>query len=538
MSDSRAASEKSVAWSVILLLVSLATAAPFFAVRFLPFTDLPEHVAAIATLARLLPGGGGDPDYVFSSGQSQYLLYDLAGALLVRLLGDALLANRVLLAMLAVAWPYAFRSLLRALGRDERLAIFAPMLFWSRALTIGFLPFIGSVPLTLVALATLIRQIEKPTRSRAAILAVLAVLLFYAHVSTYVLLGVAGAVMVVARVGKDWKRAALTLVPLVPSALCALLWWSAGSLDRNDGGGPHVARLSPGAALDAAPVWSFDLWRSHADELWACIWWTAFGLAVLDGLRRKPDASTLRSGAFALVPFACTLIVYLVTPFSVGPAGYLDVRLAPLLGLFSVLILRPSSGHLVRVQLAAAAIAAVGTAGTATFEMRRLEREMLGDFSKVLDAMRPDTRLATLNFEARSPRAYLWPYAFAGSYHRLKPGTIAGYSFTELPHWPLHYAGGHAPPQPSEFWAYRPCAFRHRADAAYYDYILVQGRYDPFASEHPGPAFEPIASSGNFTLFAKNEKVPEANADAPDRSVCRRRPAPDAAGAEPYAAPE
>src|SRR5262249_55014556 len=78
--------------------------------RSLPFTDLPEHVAAIAALSRLLPGGGGAPEYVLEAGQSQYLLYDLAGALLTRVTSDAVLANRLVLFAVAISWPYAFRA--------------------------------------------------------------------------------------------------------------------------------------------------------------------------------------------------------------------------------------------------------------------------------------------------------------------------------------------------------------------------------------------------------------------------------------------
>jgi hypothetical protein len=279
-------------------------------------------------------------------------------------------------------------------------------------------------------------------------------------------------------------------------------------------------------ALDAAPLWAFDLWRSHTDEVCTILWWLAFGVIVVDGLRRKLDPTALRSGLFALVPLACTMLIYALTPFHVGPAGFLDVRLAPLLALFSLLILRPSSGRLARIAVATAAIAGVGTAATASFEMRRIEREVLGDFTKVLDVMRPGTRVATLNFETRSVHAYFWPYVFAGAYHRLKPGTITSYSFTELKHWPINYAPDHAPPKRAEFWTYHPCEFRHRADGNYYDYVLVQGhRYDPFAIEHPGPAFKEIARSGSFVLFEKDESVPESMPDAPDRSVCRKRPA-------------
>src|SRR6266700_4152562 len=126
--------------NLLFFLVTVVGAAPILAVRYLPFTDLPEHVAAIATVARLLPGGGGSTDYVLSRSESQYLLYDLLGAILTRIIGDANLANRLLLYGVLALWPYATRSLLRAMKRDDRAAFFAPAIIWNRALMIGFLP--------------------------------------------------------------------------------------------------------------------------------------------------------------------------------------------------------------------------------------------------------------------------------------------------------------------------------------------------------------------------------------------------------------
>ncbi len=386
---------------LILAVVALATAAPLLWVRYLPFTDLPEHVAAIATLARLLPGGGGSTDFVLSLRESQYLVYDLVGALLTRALGDAALANRLLLAAVAVAWPFSLVALLRALDRDERVALFAPMIFWNRALTIGFLPFVASVPLAVFALATLVRQLEAPTKRGHALVAALAIVLFYTHVSAYVLFAFAGGVMTIVRLRRTWRSAARLLAMLVPSGVLAAVWWLAGSLgSARSPAGPSGRLAHTGrTAVDAVPLWAFDVWRSHLDELWASLWWIAFALVVIAGLKRKPDSASIRAGLFALVPLACALLIYALTPFHVGPAGYLDVRLAPLLALFSLLLLRPSPGRAGDGQVALAVVAALGTACTAAYEMQRVEHEMLGELDALLAKMKPGSRLATLNFE-------------------------------------------------------------------------------------------------------------------------------------------
>ena len=508
-------------------MTAIASAIPFLAVRHPPFTDLPEHVAAMASLARLLPGGGGAP-YVVDAVSSQYLLYHGLGAVLTRLTGDAPLANGLLLAAVALVWPFSLRAALRALKRDERLAIFGSMVFFNRALVVGFLPFVASIPVALFALAALVSQLESPTRRRAFVLALLALVLFYTHVSSFVLFAlIAGVMVAIALVRKQERRALLlaTVMPLVPSILAAAFWWHAGSLEGPSGHVEKINRLPLLLIVDAMPIWTFDVWASHGDELCAVVWWTAF--AVVVAFRGEARPSPI-AWVLPIVPVACAGAAYLSTPFSVGAAGYLNLRLAPVVTMLALLVLRPRRGLLGDVPLAAAAIAALGMAASTTFEMRRLESEGLGDIDALLAHARPDARLAMLNFQTHSPRANFWPYVFAGSYYRAQGGAVASYSFTELAHWPLHYAPGQAPPTRVPFWAYAPCTYRYREDGAYYDYVLVQGRLDPFAEPTPGPTFTRIAHEGSFTLFEKTAPASDAD-ETPDRGPCPARPRPPTA---------
>jgi hypothetical protein len=529
-------SRPSRAFELGFWVTALGAALPLLVVRHAPFTDLPEHVAAIATIARLLPGGGGSRFFEVSLGQSQYLVYHTAGAVLARALGDATLANRVLLAAFAVLWPVSLRALLRALGRDERLAVFGCMVVWNRALAIGFLPYFASIPVANFALAAFVRHLDAPRPRSGALAGALALLLFYTHVSSYVLFGATAAAWCALRaagpaVGGLRARARLALAagaPLAPSAAASLVWLHAGSLATN--GVEHVGRLPVSVAVHAMPVWCFDVWRSHVDELCAIAWWLAFAALTLAGLSRKPDARALRATLFALVPCGVTTLVYLVTPFHLGAAGYLDVRLAPMIALFALAGLDVPRGAAGRLPLALAAAGALVMAADATFEMRRMEAEVLGDgFDRLLATMRPGASVVTLDLESRSPRAYFWPYVFAGSYHRVQADAIASYSFSELAHWPVHYRPGVAPPSRVPFSIYAPCTYRYREDGERYDYVLVQGAADPFSDHAPGPTFEPVARSGKFTLFAKTAAETEASAGEPDRGPCALVPPPTAA---------
>jgi hypothetical protein len=265
-------------------------------------------------------------------------------------------------------------------------------------------------------------------------------------------------------------------------------------------------------SLNAVPVWTFDVWEGHGDELSAAIFWIAFGVAAFLGLRASSTARLRARALLPFVPFACAAAMYLVTPFRVGHASMLNVRLAPLVTLFAIVPLafprtaRPRVGGALdaRVPLVLAAIACLVTSLNTTIEARRASREMLGDFDTLLAKMEPGKRVVMMNYERRSPRTHFWPYVFAGSYHRALHGGVASWSFTELAHWPLHYAPGAAPPRHRPFWVFAPNAFRGDTDGAYYDYALVQGDRGDFADAN-APEFAPVAQSGKFTLYAKTK---------------------------------
>lgn len=520
-------------WSVVFALVSIAIALPLFATRYPPLTDVPEHVAVIATLARLMPGGGGAP-YVVAFGHSQYLLFHAAGAVVARVVGDAVLANKLLFALVAVMWPVSMRSLLRAFGRDERLAIFAAMVFWNRATIVGLEPYVASVPLAVFALAVAVRQARAPTWRRGAVLAALALAVFYTHASSFVLLAFTASVTVTAMVLRERKgvvrRVSVALVALAPSVIAAAVWWRAGSLTNAGAQPAGVDRMPIAESLSAMPIWTFDVWQSRVDEACAAAWWLAYAVLVVASWRKSAptDSSAAADGPpewLCWVPFACAATVYLTTPFRIGGAGMLNVRLAPVLTLFALLGLRPRAGKKGSLPLAIAAGAALVMAGNAAREIRAVAREKIGDLDVVLSAMKPDTRVATLNFDRSSHRTHFWPYVFAGSYHRARGGAVASYSFVELPHWPVHYAHGSAPPDHGPFWAFHPCAYRYREDGAFYDYVLVQGAVDPWDSRAGalGPRFAPIARSGVFTLYEKAAATDEVDPDLPDHGPCRER---------------
>jgi hypothetical protein len=499
-----------------LAVAAVASVAPLFAAHFLPFSDMPEQIAVIAILRHWHdPLWHVQKSYVLALADSQYILYHAVGALLTFVTGSAEEANRILLALVGVSFPFALRALLRALGRDDRLSIFAVPVFWGAPLMMGFLPYVASVPLVTWGMAVAVQHARAPSWRRWLGLVLLAFALFYLHVSGYLLFALgAGALTLVFAPA---RRAPRLLSWLVPSGLVLAAWWLQGSLTAPSANVPRASYAPPATLAAQLPMWAHDVWRSHVDEICAVFFWAAF--AVLAALRDPRPEEDPRLARAAWVPVACAALAYFALPYNVGMATMLNTRLATFLVLFMPLVLRPRDGRVTRAALAVVGASAVVGAIDSFVEVRRTAREELGDVDRLIDRVPAGARLLTLPFQAASVHTHWPPWNFIGSYHVARTGGIAALSFADLKHWPIHHHADDTPPaKPHPFWTFAPCLFRNTVDGAYYDYVLVRGAVDPFAGPS-GPRWKAVDHEREWTLY---ERTGEAGVSGPDEGPCAK----------------
>ncbi|MBK6692272.1 MAG: hypothetical protein IPG50_08715 [Myxococcales bacterium] len=521
----------------LLWVAAIASVLPLFAVEVLPFTDVPEHLAVMASIRNYWnPSHRIAEHYELAWNRSQYLLYHLLGAGLSVGVGVDY-ANRILLAAAGLAQPFAFASLLAAFDRDERLALFAVPLFWNRALVVGFLPFVASVPVLLFAIAEAVRYLKEPSRRRFAGLAALAVALFYLHASAFAVLALVSVVLSVAfsavhdSAPRTSRRAALQRslalnLWLLPAAGLAALWWALGRITLHGASlteQGEVGHMSAFRSARAFSLWTHDVFRSHVDEACAFAYWVAFAVLLVLTMRREaPSRKTL----VVMAPVLTTLALYFVVPFRLGAAAMLNVRMAPLLAFFAVLPLATSRSRATTAALVGVFGVSLATSANAAVELRALVHEEVAGVTALFERTTPGARIVTLPFASRSPRAHFPPFIHMGAYHRVVHGGVSGFSFSELPHWPLQFRREAAPPKKAAtFWSLNPCVFRNADDGPYYDFALVKGAVDPFRDEPPGPVWRRVDSVKDFTLYAKvlEQSWPAWGTD--DLGPCRSRSA-------------
>jgi hypothetical protein len=512
-----------------LRIAAALTIAPLYFARHLPFCDLPEHVAVIATLRNWWDPAWKGQQYFSLDGmaRTQYVLYDVVGAILAVPFGSAERANLFMLSIVGLAFPYALRELLLALRRDERLAIFACPMFWSRALAEGLINYVASIPVAILGLALVARQAEKPTRRRAIGLAGLSLALFYLHLSSFVLfLAGAGTLTWLLPMPKSSaRRAAINellarlsglprrLLWLAPVGLACVIGLFTSTMthpDASQGAHAGLVRFAPKLRLlaELAP-WMHDVWRSHGDDLAAGALWLAFAAMLLrrrDGSdprsRNERSESWMRLVGCTL--FAIGLAFFFFMPAQVSFAFLLDVRMAPFVGLLAPLILPLRDDTRTNVALGVMTAAAFFIGLHGAWQMHAYEREEAAHFDDLLRNLPRGKKLLTLIFDQHSERAIVTPFVHFGAYYRARYGGVASFSFSELPHWPVQYRPEMAPPKKTiVFWDWNPCLFRNSHDGPYYDFVLTRGETNPFASSPPGPVWRAIGGSREWRLWAR-----------------------------------
>ena len=493
-------------WRRLLAVCAAATALPLWTSAHLPFTDLPQHVAAIGTLRHWWdPVWKSQEYFTLALGQTQYLLYYLVGAVLAFPLGTAERANLVLLSAVAVAFPYSLRALLKALGADTRLALFGCTLFWSQALLIGFFNYVAAMPLTLWGLALAVRQAHEPSRRTFRTLAVVSIALFYLHLSAFVFFAPAAALASVALPSlqpvRTWPRRLLWLAPV---AGLSVLWLVNSPVVHPQSVGWRQPMLvefeQPAAALRNLTDALLDIWRGNADEysLFALL---AAGAFLAWPQRREPDERSWKRGLVAVWAVWAALL-YFAFPVAIGWMWQLNERYALIIALLVPALLRPARGWRGAIPLALAAGVALFAAGTAFANIRAFEREV-GPFDEVLSNAQPGRRMIGMIFDQNSRVAKFSAFLHFHSYYRARMGGVASFSFAELPQSPLRYRPENAPPAHRAGWEWHANEFRNDVDGYYYDYVLVHGRVDPFARPLPGPQWRLVSRLDDWALYEK-----------------------------------
>lgn len=496
-------------FELIFAAVAVIAAWPIWSVAHPAIQDLPQHLAAVRVLADY-----GDPELAFAQYftvdllRTQYLAYYLVAIGLSWPFG-VMAANKLLITASIVGTPYAMRALLRALGGDERLALFVIPLTWNAHLILGFMNFTAAIPLALWGLALAVRLRERWTRGRAIGLGALTLVCFYTHVVPFAFLGLGAALVGIER-GR-WRETALRWLPLVPAGLATLIWTQlspagASTVDAASGGGAqgNAVFMSASQAIAEIPSWLTDVLHGERDSELLVGFGLALVVAAVAGRRggnasTGPSEWTVRRRIALLSPLAALL--YFVTPASYDWIWPINARF-PLLAIVFAIVALPRQ----RGVVGAAVLAAVVTLSVSgSLEVRRafLEYEQgeVGALDEAIAQMPKGARVAALVFDRGSRQVKFSPFIHSAAWVQAENGGAVMFTFADFPQSPFTFREDRRPPRVGPRWEWMPERVDPARDLAWYDYVLVRGGPGRIASA--GQPFERVWQSQQWSVWRR-----------------------------------
>jgi hypothetical protein len=461
----------------LLGVLSSFAAVPLFVVDVPPLQDLPQHLATVSIL-RNYPDLALGQYYEIALGRTQYLAYYLSAWLLSYPFG-VVLANKLLFTAALVALPWSMWSLLRALQRDERIALLALPLAHNAHFMLGFMNFLSAIPLAIYALSLAVRLRLSFSIPRAIALSAVLVVCFYMHVVPFALAGLGAALVLI---GDDLQHTVRRWFALVLPGACALIWLTrtaAGESVRAAVNSEQVGEVTATRfplIQDGAYFWMWltDVLRSEWDEWTLFAWLVAVVACVVAG--RGSRTSRLYEGLsrrVALLFVAC-IVGYLASPAAYDWIWPVSGRFPILAAFFVLPLLRVPSGWVGSSLLALVCLMYSVNCAEVARCFRWVEQDERGDFSQALAHIPPAKRVVGIILESKSEYVNFSPFLHYVALYQLKKGGVVTFSFADFPQSPVVLRSENRPPQVPRRWEWRG----NRVEATelgYYDYVLVRG---------------------------------------------------------------
>ncbi|MFO0678556.1 MAG: hypothetical protein U0169_18620 [Polyangiaceae bacterium] len=465
----------------LLAAVCLLLTVPFWFVKFPPMQDLPVHTATIRVLHDFGdPASGFRKDYRLTLGRTQYVGFYALGHLLAYVT-TARGAVVLLACFYLVGTLLALRALLRALGRDPWLCLAAIPGLYGATFGIGLLTYLSAFPVTLYALALLVRKREKPTVLLHVATAFLAVALFYLHIIHLAIFFLGAFVLFPFRGTK--KAMAAWIAALLPS-VAAVLWWLTMTnigrriLEVSTSWGRTARPPIGGLLIDVVP-WIADAYVDPTDEI-------VFGvlivvLVIATRHVAKTGTRALRAPAFAFVP-AVLFFLYMTGERSHGPIWPLCQRYVLPAWLLAIPLFALPEAPAVRRKFVAALVAvSILTVANVSWHFVTFDRAARG-IDGAIAHMEPGKRVANLIYKPA-----VWPFRFSpllhvGSNYQTDKGGVVMFTFAGYDQWPFDFLpdryplfDGPAAPR----WEFNPdvVAASHPL-ATRFDYVVAYDRRD------------------------------------------------------------
>lgn len=480
---------------IAFAVCSLASLLVLWTPKYLPLTDLPQHVAQIAIWKHL-----DEPAYGFREVFEVQLAtpYLLASAL-ARLLAEvfpALVSVKLVLTLAVLGLPLSLWRLLRATGGDPFWALAGFPLAFGYAFLWGFFSYVVAIPLGVAYWAFVTDYQARPSRWRAVGLAAFTTLLFGAHLLVFALCGL-GAAALLAFSAKDLKTALSRLAPLAVGPLLAVAW--ASRYRAPDARSSDSLRYGFERLLELPAL----LLGYPQDALGLLVGALLIVLFAVSGVR-------FTSRRERWLPLAIVLVAFFATPHDYANVAFLYPRLAILIAPAAIVATErtrpPVRPAVVHTALVATALGWLCLVWSNFWAFDRDARQ----FEVVMDAMLPKQRVRSLIFERGSeytPGGV--PFLHFPVYYQVEKGGTMSFSFaTSSLSVVVFRPEKRRVVRASIDWL--PSSFDVKREQDDYDYYVVRASADLRSQLFQGATrrIELTAQRGLWWLYRRGEPLP------------------------------
>ncbi len=522
--------------TLALTLCSAALAAPFFAGRYLPFLDLPQHVGAVAVLANADEAFRFAHYYSVDLATSPYLLPYLVAAGLAWFVGPVV-AVHLLFAVAACTLPWAAAWAAWRFERDPWIGLLAAPFAFGAFAFMGFLNFVLSFPVFLLWLGWWRGAVGRPRFGPASYLVggALSIGLFYGHVMTFgFAMGACGLVALLAETPDEghrpWPALARRLLRglhFLPGVALFGAWTALSETAKRGELGRMVSQTiaaepprwdHPLDRLKGLLDYALSVYQDQSDE-WLLYGWI-FALVLFAILRKPaprdpgpppPQGSLATRAAHArsraeLLPALLALsalLLALLLPATYRGIWPIATRMAPLLAL--LLLLLPRGPVLWQPAALAIGLTLAGATGWVHASHVAAFQPEVGPLHEVVQEVPKGARVMTLIWE-RDSAVVRWPtFLHFSQYVLAARGGVSEFSFVNFTKSPIHYVEAHAPPRLPARFEWTPHTYNHGRDGAWYDRVLMRdgGRSRARQIFRDGPKMQLVKRAGPWALFAK-----------------------------------
>lgn len=539
------------AWFAALFALGLALNLLPLTAKYLPFTDLPGHMGQVGALVHARePAARIDEYFRVAPHACPSQLYEAVVWALARVMPVPWASNLYVGLFCVLALPLSVLALLRAFGRDARLALLALPLAYHRCVWYGFINYAAALPMALFGLALVAAVLDRPlrlARGRVLALAALVPLAAFAHFFAALWLLALGAMLVALR--RPPRR---TVAALAAAALPGALFVGAWVLGKPvaDDGSTGNAPVGLGRALledlgAIEPPWRtvprFFGWTvgglgNHVDEAVLVAFVASVAGYALWVRRHRPAAGARAAGDGASAPgpalsrvqlavrrvrrllawerrgavlLLIALAAYFLLPMELPHPGWwaVSVRFVVPAWVFALLALPAPTRRVPFALLAPAALAGVLYGPYLAYDFHRwfMGVEMAG-FDAALDDIPPGQRVLALWPSFDDERHYAhFPLAHAIDYYTVRRGGYANPWLEGVPH-DLWVTTRERPPAPGWGMAF---AFSWPEHAPHFDYFLAKDPppglppLPPLFTDAPPGAVAPVSVHGLWRLYRR-----------------------------------